>query len=184
MAAPRARACFCLSKARDGDGGRRVNAGGGLEQLRAELEALKLGALIRRAKAAGVAAEQIEEACDAEDSKGAIVELVLAREQPAGRPGGGGEAAALRASLADMKTSQLRKRCVAAGIPEAELEEADDADDSHSALVELLVAHEPADRTRELRAELEAMKKGALRRRAVAAGVNESALEAADDAED
>ena len=49
--------------------------------LRAELEGLKLGALIRRAKAAGVAAEQIEEACDAEDSKAAMVELVLSREQ-------------------------------------------------------------------------------------------------------
>ena len=99
---------------------------------------------------------------------------------------------ARRGSLAGVKTSQLRKRCVAAGVSEEDLEEADDADDSHAALVELLLAaHEQVEQAHEqvepdagLRAELEGMRKGALRKRAVAAMVDESALEAADDAED
>ena len=54
MAAPRARACFCLSKARD-EGRERARAGA-QQKLRAELRGLKLGALRKRAKAAGVAA--------------------------------------------------------------------------------------------------------------------------------
>ena len=170
--------------------------GGATAALRGELEALKSSALRRRAAAVGVGATEMEAAGDMEDTKAAMIELILAREPPPDRVAGEATAAALRGSLAGVKTSQLRKRCVAAGVSEEDLEVADDAADSHAALVELLLAHEQAHEQVEqaheqvepdagLRAELEGMRKGALRKRAVAAGVDESAQEqAADDAED
>ena len=69
--------------------------------LRAELERLKPGALRRRAKAAGVAEEAVEEACDSENSKAAMIGLILAREE--GRQGRA--AAATRAELEGFKSS-------------------------------------------------------------------------------
>ena len=54
-----------------------------------------------------------------------MIDLILAREPPPGQTGGGAAGAALRAALAGMKTSQLRKRCAAAGVSEEDLEEAE-----------------------------------------------------------
>ena len=111
MAEPRARACFCLSKARD-DGARSNDAIHDLPMLRAELAGLKPGALRKRANAAGVAAEAIEEAFDAEDTKEALLELILAHD-------GGGEdptSALLRGELEGLKFSALAERAKAAGV--------------------------------------------------------------------
>ena len=48
-----------------------------LEDLRTQLGELKLGALSRRARAAGVDDETLEDAQDADDAKAAVVELIL-----------------------------------------------------------------------------------------------------------
>ena len=71
-----ARACFCLSKARDD--ARAADSPG--ERLRPELEALKPSALKRRAKAAGAAASDVQGALDAKDPKAAMIDLVLLLE--------------------------------------------------------------------------------------------------------
>ena len=48
---------------------------------------------------------------------------------------------ALKADLNEMKKGALRKRAAGLGIDEDTLEEADDADDTKAALIELIVAH-------------------------------------------
>eukprot|EP01050_Picozoa_sp_SAG11_P031691 SAG11_NODE_9959_length_866_cov_1.272490_1_plen_145_part_01 len=58
--------------------------------------------------------------------------------------GAGGVAARLRQELEAMRTSALRRRAVAAGAEEDELEAADDGDDVRRALIELCVALELA----------------------------------------
>eukprot|EP01045_Picozoa_sp_COSAG04_P012083 COSAG04_NODE_800_length_10199_cov_36.147327_2_plen_174_part_00 len=112
MAQPRAGACFCLSKARE-DTVTESGEAKGTRKLRSELEGLKLSELMRRAKASGATAAELEQACDADDPEAAVIALILVHEVPSA--GGGGAAAALRDSLASLKTSQLRKRCVVAG---------------------------------------------------------------------
>eukprot|EP01046_Picozoa_sp_COSAG06_P067124 COSAG06_NODE_17254_length_952_cov_2.200469_1_plen_272_part_10 len=178
MAAPRAQACFCLSKARE-DGGSAGAAGANFQRLRSELEGLKRSELKRRAKSCGASAEDVEEACDAEDSCAAMIALIVAHE-PASDIGG-----ALRADLESMKISALEKRAAAAGATEEEIAEADDADDPTAAMVALVLSHEvPGTGTAALRAELETLKQGSLVRRAKEAGIDEVLVEEALDTED
>ena len=90
--------------------------------------------------------------------------------------------AALAAELGALKMGALSRRATAAGVDEDALEAAvDDAD--KAALIALIVAKE-VDPAEELRAELRALKLGALSKRAAAAGVDADAIEAAlDDAD-
>ena len=87
--------------------------------------------------------------------------------------------AELRAELAAMKVKALKKRAKEAGVDEAELEEADDADDVKSTLIALIVARErvpePAEQLRE---ELAGMKPSALKKHAKKVGVEQHKLEA------
>ena len=85
-----------------------------------------------------------------------------------------------------MKGSVLRKRAIYAGVSQAELEEADDADDIRAEIIKLILAHESADADRmgAARAELLASKTSALRKQAIAAGATAEAMEAVDDAAD
>ena len=50
------------------------------QTLEEELQAMKLGALSKRAKQAGVAVERLEEAQDEEEPKAAVIALILAKE--------------------------------------------------------------------------------------------------------
>ena len=81
MEAPRpsSRGCFCLSKARAGEQAANAQAAES-DALRSELQAMKLRALKLRATEAGVDAEAIAEADDAEDIKGAVIRLILAEQ--------------------------------------------------------------------------------------------------------
>ena len=69
---------------------------------------------------------------------------------------------------------------------EADIEAAEDAEDPTAAMVALILAHEKpsADPAAKLRAELEALKPSALRKRAKAAGASEDDIEDAGDAEE
>lgn len=86
----------------------------------------------------------------------------LAREiGDRGRADATAPTSALHKELLDSKVSALRKRAVAAGISEEELERADDADDLKTALIDLiLAAGDPAGETSSdaLRTELQALK--------------------------
>ena len=120
-------------------------------------------------------------------------------------------AAQLRAELQGMRASALRRRAEAVGVSADELDDADDSDDPRAAAVGLILAaaaaayvadaviakatEEPAARVdnivaaaakarEELSAELSSMKLSALRKRAIRMGVDDEALDQADDSHD
>ena len=84
------------------------------------------------------------------------------------------------------KLSALRKRAAGTEAVEADIEAAEDAEDPTAAMVALILAHEKPseDPAAKLRAELEALKPSALRKRAKAAGASEDDIEDAGDAEE
>eukprot|EP01045_Picozoa_sp_COSAG04_P025198 COSAG04_NODE_3264_length_2996_cov_1.937176_2_plen_123_part_00 len=96
---------------------------------------------------------------------------------------GAAAAAPLALELQAMKGSLLRKRAISSGLSEAELAEADDADDTKAAIIKLILAHDLADADT-ARAELLAMKTSLLRKKSIAMDVSPEAIEDADDADD
>ena len=87
-----------------------------VRQLRSELRGLRAGQLRKRAAAAGVSAEAIDEAEDAVDEKAALIELLVSRHQEMGVSGQivsvlqeGGEAAA----EGGVRVGVLHVRCAA-----------------------------------------------------------------------
>ncbi len=106
-------------------------------ELRGELEQLKCSGLQKRALAGGASEEDMERATDADDSKSALIELILGLSE-AMKPDQD-RIAELRAELSSMKLSGLQKRALAGGASEEDMERATDADDSKSALIELIL---------------------------------------------
>ena len=100
-----------------------------------ELELMKPSALKRRARAAGCAEAEIEEADDADDPKAAMIALILSHEAS-----GQETSDVLRRELQGLKPSALKRRARADGATEQEVEEADDAQDPKAAMVELIVS--------------------------------------------
>jgi hypothetical protein len=76
----------------------------GAGALRAELSAMKLTKLMKRASAAGVSEEQLEDAEDADDHRGAVIKLIVQKEL-GGRPALGGQASASPARLVNSTSS-------------------------------------------------------------------------------
>ena len=162
--------------------------------LRAELAEMKLKALKRRAREAGVNAEKIEDADDEADVRGTIIALVLdqqaQRSSPAASTAEEGvppEAAAIRDELATLKPSALKKRAEQEGIDAVKIKEAKDSDSPKEALIELIVAASVPDSTpndaslQALRDELSGLKPSDLEERALAAGVDEDQIDDAVD---
>eukprot|EP01051_Picozoa_sp_SAG22_P008360 SAG22_NODE_633_length_8375_cov_10.556549_1_plen_1959_part_10 len=104
---------------------------------RENLRGLKPSQLKKRAKAAGVTEDALEEADDADSPKEALINLIFEAEKPA-------DDSALREELNSLKPSKLKKRAKAAGVTEDALEEADDAESPKDALIDLIVASELA----------------------------------------
>eukprot|EP01049_Picozoa_sp_SAG25_P015220 SAG25_NODE_3008_length_1270_cov_2.114432_1_plen_253_part_10 len=105
--------------------------------------------------------------------------MQLARREGSGprQRRGMSAAAALTAELGALKIWALSRRATAAGVDEGALEAAVDEGD-RAAIIALIVARE-VDPAEELRAELRPLKLGSLSKRAIAAGVDQDALEAA-----
>ena len=107
-----------------------------MASLAEELGALKPTQLRRRAKAAGVPEETMEEAEDGDSPKATLIELIIATGAP------------LQAELAALKPTQLRKRAKAslssleAGASAEAIEEAEDSDSPKEALISLIVSAE------------------------------------------
>jgi hypothetical protein len=108
------------------------------EARRAELAALRIGALRKEAQLVGVDMAQIDEAVDeADEPRVALVELILAAT--AAKVSEEAEAVH-RAELAQLKIGALRKRAKAAGADMEQVEKAiDEADEPKAAVIELIV---------------------------------------------
>ena len=106
--------------------------------------------------------------------------------QPEPGPDGSTQPSALRSELGKLKMSELRKRAATAEAAEADIAAADDAEDPKTAMIVLILAHEEPseDPAAKLRAELEALKPSALRKRAKAMGASGEDIEGADDSDD
>jgi DNA-binding transcriptional regulator YdaS (Cro superfamily) len=122
-----------------------------LTSLREELEALKPRALKKRALEVGVDRESLDEADDADDVKQTLIGMVLGRERERAEAAAAADAQAvavarqvevLRAELAPLKPSALKKRAAVSGVDPESVEEADDADDVKARLIELIVEQE------------------------------------------
>jgi hypothetical protein len=111
------------------------------------LHGLKLSELKRRALAAGVTQEQLDDADDADDDTHALVMALLHDRAGAGTgPQAASTAAWSSAALAEelrgLKLSVLKKHAIAAGVQQAALDTADDgpAEEVHAVVVALLLA--------------------------------------------
>ena len=97
--------------------------------------------LRKRAAAAGVGEDEIEEARDADEPKKEIVKLIVgaaaAQAEAAAR-----QAAAQRAELHALKLPELRKRAAAASISGNAIEEARDADEPKKEMIALIVGQQ------------------------------------------
>ena len=110
------------------------------------LHDLKISELKKRARAAGVPEEQIEEAEDSADPKASLIALIQQRVESVtysidgGADGVAAAVADLRAELGLLKMSALKKRAKALQIAPEVLEEAEDSLTPREAIVELIVA--------------------------------------------
>eukprot|EP01048_Picozoa_sp_COSAG05_P015061 COSAG05_NODE_1770_length_4114_cov_1.871113_2_plen_673_part_00 len=161
-------------------------------ELRAELLHLKPTSLRRRARADGVAEEEIEAAEDDDDDpRAAMIELILAAQTvpqevmtSQDTPTDDGRLVALVEELSKLKPSALRKRAQADGVSVDALEEAEDSDNPKSAVIKLLLGVQPPDQNTtktaaeaSLRQELSALKIAALHKRARAVGIDQDQLD-------
>ena len=109
--------------------------------LLAELSALKLKALKKRAREEGVREDLLEDADDADDTRSAVIQLIL--DTTSDRTGQEHEARqALESELAGMKLTALKKRARSSGVSADKLDDADDADNIKNAVIELIVSAE------------------------------------------
>ena len=164
-----------------------------LTALQRELQALKVSTLRKRAISDGVDEDAMEEAADGDSEKKALIELIVGQQPTAAEPeceGSFDANAATEAALhwqvqgLGMKVSALRKRATADGVDEVAMEEAADGGNEKQALIDLIAARDSTRDDSALRTELSSMKPSALRKKAVAAGVDEAAMEQAADGDD
>jgi hypothetical protein len=103
--------------------------------LRSELEAMKLKALKQRAIEAGVDAEAVADADDADDVKAEVIRLILERPRAADEDAG----AQLCESLGGLKLKALKQRALEEGVDTEAIADADDADDVKATVIELIM---------------------------------------------
>eukprot|EP01052_Picozoa_sp_SAG31_P002386 SAG31_NODE_84_length_27014_cov_3.743006_13_plen_344_part_00 len=115
--------------------------------LRAKLAAMKMGALRRSARAAGVDPDVIDDLADeADDPRSALVDLIVEETYADSGPNDTHNAeeavvASIRCELTPMKMGALRRRARAAGVDHDAIDDLDDeVDDPRSALVDLILA--------------------------------------------
>lgn len=85
--------------------------------------------------------------------------------------------------LASLQNSQLRKKAGSLGVSEEKLDEAEDSDDLHKALIELIVAAQGNDREKETE-HLASLRMSELRHMVKSLDVTNTQLEAAEDSSD
>ena len=164
--------------------------------LRAELSALRLSDLRKRAAGAGIQPVQLDAAIDSDDAKGQLIALVLSTA-PAEVPPGDSDGAALKAELAALRLTALRKRAMEAGVDSTMIDNALDGDNAKEELIALLLRAETrmrgataasmtkarAPKVASLTAELQGLRISALQKRAEKKGVDAAKLDDALEAD-
>ena len=147
---------------------------------------VRLTTLIKRATEAGATEEQLEQAEDEADHRGALAALIEVLEARSSRRSGSAHAF-LWTELSALKITALIKRATAAGVSQEAVERAEDSGNFKGTLVGLIVEHETVaagDPSLRLRTELSSVRLTALIQRATSAGVSEASLDEAEDAAD
>jgi hypothetical protein len=158
------------------------------QELWGALANLTMAALLKRARAAGIDQETLDDTQDAESPRDALIALLVTAELQAHAADGAAEAR-LREELVGLRIAALLKRARAAGIDQETLDDTQDAESPRDALIALLVAAElqahAADGAAEarLREELVGLRMAALLKRARAAGIDQETLDDTQDAE-
>ena len=155
--------------------------------LRKELDGLRLKDLRKKAKELGVDEDTLEDALDSDAPKAALIALILDASEAAGDAASlhAQKSAAMLSELQGLRPKELRKRARDVGINAELLEDAIDADDPKSAVIELLMAKSSdAGEEAALRTGFEGLRLKELRRRAKDAGVDADELEDATDSDD
>jgi hypothetical protein len=109
-----------------------------LQELREQLQGLRLRELKTRAAAEGVSSETVDDADDSDDPKHFLIEAVLleARKSP---PNAAAAVEKLRDELSALKLSVLKRRARAEGVSSETVDDADDSDDPKHFLIEALL---------------------------------------------
>ena len=135
----------------------------GASNNRADRQGMKVRALKERAAAAGVGAEAIADADDADDVKQEVIKLIMAAEAAKAKAPPSAEEVR-RKELSAMKLSALKSAAASAGVDPEALADADDTTDVKRTVIHLI-----------LRAERDG---GAKRKAAEAAAQQQQAKEA------
>jgi hypothetical protein len=132
------------------DGEQRAVAGGGIAASASaavlgleQLQQLKLGALVRYALGQGVDSTALDEADDADNPHAAVLALIRLHCQP--RSDNTSSMDSLRAELAGLRYMVLVRRAIEAGVDQEAMDDADGADDSSVALIELILQVQTKD---------------------------------------
>jgi hypothetical protein len=108
--------------------------------LHQEFMKLRPTQLKQRARESGVDAAAIDATDDADVPKEALIALLLALSEDSRNVEEEEEEEVARVALAGMRVTELKRRARAAGVPEAAIDEADDAPSPKEALVALLLS--------------------------------------------
>jgi hypothetical protein len=108
------------------------------QELWGALANLTMAALLKRARAAGIDQETLDDTQDAESPRDALIALLVAAELQAHAADGAAEAR-LREELVGLRMAALLKRARAAGIDQETLDDTQDAESPRDALIALLV---------------------------------------------
>ena len=148
----------------------------------------RLGAVLRRLKGPASSLSELLDGLDAGElmalgAPEAGYEVVFSEQRDLGSPEDVG-AASVREELQALKIMTLYRRAAKEGLDSALIEEAMESEDPKGELIALFLAaraDKPADQEARLREELEGLRLMQLRKRALAAGVDEAAVDDAMD---
>ena len=107
-----------------------------LQELREQLQGLRLRELKTRAVAEGISSETVDSADDSDDPKHFLIEAVLVKAQ---KPPPKAAAEKLRDELSTLKLSDLKRRARAEGVSSEVVDEADDSEDPKHFLIEAVL---------------------------------------------
>lgn len=113
------------------------------EQLRRELEGLRVMVLQQRAATDGADSGQLEDAMDFGNPKQALIQLILERhaiDRAAAADADGSRLEELRLELDGLRMMALQKRAISEGVDGPSLEDAMDSDDPKNGVITLLLA--------------------------------------------